>query len=84
MSLNLLSAAVVIGALMLMDVCSCRMLHTVLLRLLTNVSVDANSVAPDGSTLFDQEVFKTFQQTTKVDDLCLGVKKDQTIFISSM
>ena len=40
----------------------------------TNVIIEANSVDPDqntptGSTLFDQKASKTFQQTTKVDDL---------------
>ena len=51
-----------------------------LLTLLTNVSVEANSVEPDqtapvgavwsGSTLSDQEASKTFQQTTKADNFC--------------
>ena len=45
-------------------------IYTVLLKVLTDVSVDANSVAQDGSTVFAQEAFKTVQQTTKVVDLC--------------
>ena len=49
------------------------------LTLMSNVSVEANSVDADqtaftgafwsGSTLFDQDASKTFQQTTKADDL---------------
>ena len=48
--------------------------------LLTNVSIEANSVDQDqtaptgavcfGSTLFVEEASKTIQQTTKADDLC--------------
>ena len=43
-----------------------------LLTLLTNVSIEANSVDPDQTapTLFDQKASEIFQQTTKIDVFC--------------
>ena len=54
-----------------------------LLTLLTNVSFGVNTVDPEQTapavvavlsvySRFDQVSFKTFQQTTKADDICCG------------
>ena len=53
------------------------------LTLFTYVSIEANSVDPDqtvplgavwsGSSLFDQEASKTFQQTPKADNFCCNL-----------